>query len=438
MFSKFAEGKNCMKNILVVLPMPQDKSVLKNYTDCFNLHWLTDENFKFQQPKPFKPDSKFELVKYTERCSEYIKNNNIEGIFYSHDLASMVAGILCERHNLPGPSFESMFLANHKYYSRSNESSPIDFNYIDIETGEWNNNKEIYPCYIKPPTLMSSLLQFKIESKKDLQQVLDKIRPELLPWSNMFSPFFREYVNLKKYPLAVQNIVLAEELVTGAREFIIEGWTDKNGKAKIWAVTDSNYFGDAPHTIDYYMTPSRQSPESIKKMIDYSIDVVNIHGIKNGFWNVELWLKGGTYFLTEVNGRASSIWQKFYQGVYEKSLYKAMLHLCCGDIDLCLEETPYSSEKRELFGGQYHLSTFGEGKANLFLDFEKANLLDGYLMELCLDEDFYIRQLRTRGVRLAMFYLFGDDLTELASKARDLRHILLKQPELSPKVSSIK
>ncbi len=89
---------------MILLPNTRDKRNLpRMVSEEYKLHWMDDENFDYPHPK-----QGFDLRTYTEKCSDYIRNNRVDGIFYSHDLANIVAGVLCERHSILGPTLESI------------------------------------------------------------------------------------------------------------------------------------------------------------------------------------------------------------------------------------------------------------------------------------------------------------------------------------------
>ena len=176
-----------VKNVMVLLPTQRDREGLKNVGENYKLHWLSDENFDYPYPK-----DEFDMVEYTEMCSQYIKNNDINAILYSHDFANLVAGVLCERHNLPGPSLESIFLTTHKYYSRRNQPNTIWSDYIDLKTGEWGELSPTIPCYIKPASLMMTLHQHTIESVEQLDKNLSNLKIELPPLLRVCQKFFEK------------------------------------------------------------------------------------------------------------------------------------------------------------------------------------------------------------------------------------------------------
>ncbi len=418
------------KNILVILPTPRDKDGLKDIdTEKYNLHWMHDETFTYPNIR-----KDYDLVSYTEKCSDYISKNNIDGVVYSHDLANMVAGVLCDRHNILGPSFESMFLTNHKYYSRRKEPKPIWSDYIDLKTGEWGELTPTYPCYIKPACLFLTLFQYKIDNEEQMEKALETLREELPAWLEPYNKFFERYVDTEKYPHATKELVVVEQLVDKSHQHCIEGWFDPDGTLHIWKISDYVYYPNERESIDVYVTPSTESKDKQEKLINYAVETVKNHGIKYGFWNVEMWSKDdGWLTVTEVNGRSASVWHDLYKNTFDKSLYNAMLYLACGEAEKVYKESPDSDATvSDRVGCQFHVITYGEGKASDLLDFEYIRSIDETDVEVFPDENDFIKQNRTTGAWLARFHLFGNDYSELCKRADDLRERMLKKPELSP------
>ncbi len=414
------------KNIMVILPTPRDRNGLSDASDEYNIHWMDDDNFDYPYPK-----DNFDMVEYTERCSKYIEENNINGILYSHDLANLVAGVLCDRHDIDGPSLESVFLTNHKYYSRRKQPNTIWSDYIDLETGEWGELEPTFPCYIKPACLMMSLYQYTIETPEELEKALKELKKELPSLLKPYNKFFEKYIDLDKYPLANKNIVVVEELVENANQHCVEGWFDPEGNPHIWAISDQIYYPGKRKSIDVYTTPSVLPKDIKSKMKEYALQAVNAHGIDSGFWNVEIWRKGDWLTATEVNGRAASVWFNLYKHTFDISLYKAMLYLCCNEGEKCYNESPKSIDEKRI-GGQFHVITYGEGLAEEFLDFDYIQSVDEPEIEVFAPKGTKIEQKRTTGYWLARFHLFGEDYNQICKEADQLRENMLKQPELSP------
>lgn len=413
-----------MKNIQVLLPTSRDRNGLKSVGSDYQFHWMEDKDFDY----PY-PGTAFDLIKYTEQCSRYIEEHHIDGIIYTHDLSNLVAGVLCDRHNILGPTLESMFLSNHKYYSRRKQPSNIWSDYIDLDTGEWGELEPVYPCYIKPPTLTMSLYQYRVDSREEMDSILKKLREDLPPLLQLYNRFFERYVDLDRYPLAAKNIMVVEELVEDTEQHCIEGWFDSKGNPRFWAESDEIYYSGDRNSIDVYVTPSLLPPDVLDKMKEYALQIVKNHKINRGFWNVEIWRKGDWFTATEVNGRSASVWKDLYKGTYDFSLYKAMVYLCCGEDEKCLQESSKKFNGHKV-GGQFHVITYGEGKSEEYIDL--SDEIKDTEIEVMAPAGTEIVQTGTSGYWLARFNLYGESFSEIYERAQKIREMLLLKPDKSP------
>ncbi|MFB6204956.1 MAG: acetyl-CoA carboxylase biotin carboxylase subunit family protein, partial [Haloglomus sp.] len=416
------------RDVLVALPTDRDRAALRGAPPAdYQLHWVDDEDFAYPEPTPA-----FGMIDYTERCSRYVDRHDIDGVLYSHDIANLVAGVLCDRHDLPGPSLEAMFRTNHKYYSRQYQPESIWTDYIDLETGEWGDREPEFPCYVKPPLLTMTILQHAVDSPDELDTALNVIRREMPTWTDIFHEFFAEYLDTDQYPLATEDIVVVEKQMTDWTQHCVEGWVDPDGEIHVWAVSDQNYYSERL-AVDNYATPSRLPADTQQKLKEVAIGTVRRHGIEQGFWNVEIWRQDDEYTVTEINGRAASVWRTLYEGTFGSSIYDAVLHLSCNDGAQVAAEAPdITPGDPDRVGGQFHVVTFGEGAADELFDFAAARAMDQPDIEVFVDEDETIEQTRTSGVWLARFHLFGPDHDTILGRANEIRETLLKQPETSP------
>ena len=58
---------------------------------------------------------------------------------------------------------------------------------------------------------------------------LNNIRVPSLPFFQEYAEFFTKHFNLKKFPLAVKNIVVVEEFIQSKDQYYIESWVDSDG-----------------------------------------------------------------------------------------------------------------------------------------------------------------------------------------------------------------
>jgi len=200
-------------DVLVTCPSARDRKALTEIPG-YTFH-LLDAQLNARTPSP-----ECDILDYLERCRQYIRTHHIDAIYYSRDVADIVAAALCEEFGFPGPSVESVFLCLHKYYSRRNEPAPIRCQAIDLDDDHPPVTE--YPCYLKPPWLNLGILGFRLDCPDDLRRALTVARREYHSWSPLYYPFFRQYVDLQKYPLAVRDIMLVEECIDG-KQVTVEG-----------------------------------------------------------------------------------------------------------------------------------------------------------------------------------------------------------------------
>ncbi len=417
------------RDLMVLLPTDRDRAKLSDPPGEYRLHWFEDENFDYPQP-----GTEFDMVEYTERASDYVKTEDIDGVLFSHDVANLVGGVLIDRHDLPGPSLESVFLADHKYYSRKNQPNVPWFDYIDLETGEWGEYDVQFPAYLKPPFLTMTLLQYRVDTQEEYEEAMSVVRRELPKYTAPFKHFFETYVDTDEYPLATEDIMMVEEPLEDWTQHCVEGWVDPEGDIHTWAISDHNYYEEDSLAIDNYSTPSTLPSEAQEKLIDIAKEAITQHGFEQSFWNVEVFRLADRHVITEVNGRTASVWEPLYQGAFDTSVYEAIMHLAADRPDLVGEVAPdwQPDPSYETMGTQFHVVTFGEGPAEEYVDFEYADSITDTDIEMFVEPGDEIEQTRTSGFWVARFHLFGDDYGEMLDRADEIRTGILKKPEESP------
>lgn len=399
-------------DVLVTCPSQRDRIALAQI-EGYRFH-LPEAKLNARTPSP-----ELDLLAYIDQCRAYIRTHHIDALFYSRDVADLVAAALCEEFGFRGPSVESVFLCIHKYYSRRSEPSPIRCDYIDLRTE--NPRVATYPCYIKPPWLNLGILGFKLDSPDDLRHALTIARRDYGAWSPLYYPFFRRYLDLQKYPLATRDIMLVEEFIDGP-QVTVEGWVyDK--QAYIWAITDTNTY-PGTRVIDNFSLPSRHPAHIQEQLATHAKAAIHNVGLDNGFFNIEFWCHEDSVTLTEINGRAATCFYNLYRECLNSSVYEAGLALACG------RNPTVNTTDTGIVGGQFNFITFSEDWAGNLLDFGGARTLPQ--LTLYWSEGDWVKQMSEFGIVLAQIDLFGHSYAEIHAEAERLRRSLLKKPECSP------
>jgi len=404
--------------VAVLLPFQRDRDGLSDAPDGYQLHWLEDPQLSFSAPR-----SEFDIVAYTERCSDYIDTHAIDALLYSHEPANLIAAVLCERHGLPGPSLDAMLVSNHKALSRQAEPDPLASTVIDLETGDWDG-QPFYPCYLKPAYLWQSLFQFRIDRPQQLDDALTLLRRELPPHNRPYQEFFARYVDGARYPLVQRSIAVIEAFLDHREQHCVMGWSDAAGEAQLWGIYDRLFYPGAAHSADVSLAPSELPPDEKRDIFALSAELARRHGIRGGFWNVDLCRVDDRWRVIEVNGRAATVWHELHALAHGNSLFNAMLFLACGQQDRCRAETAAANAAGRV-AGQFHLVTEKEGRAGNLIDFPLANALTDTRVDLLVGPDQQVRQTSSAGFVLARFHLSGPDRATIRRRAEQIRERLL-------------
>ena len=382
------------------------------------------------------------ITAYIDRAVEYVKTNGINGVMAGHDLASLVAAAVNERCGLRGPSAESMFLCFHKYYSRKADESKLWFDYILLDSSSdkerWSK-KVRYPCFIKTPFLSGSNGHFCVRNEEEMETRLASLRQFTAPYFPVYKELFQSCIDVGKYPLAMENIIVVEELVEDADIHYTEAWFDDEGTMSIYAPVDEVYCTERKHSPFAWIVPSRQPEQVLEQFTEFSREVGKKFKLRNTFCSIEMWRRGSRLDLIEVNGRMSYTVACLYRAMWpDSTVHKAAVHLACGTPEKIVPPTLDSR-----VGGQFMVITYGEGVASEFVDFnylagdckrDGAISHDGPGAEVLVREDTIIKQTASAGKILARFSLYDVDYKTLISRAQAIMGKILLKPDLSPVV----
>lgn len=432
-----------MQKVLILLPSGTDRTKANKLDKGkYEVHLLyASDDAKDKQLPSYAYEPGF-LASYVDRAVEYVNDNRITAIMFSHDLSSIVASVVCKRTGLPGPSLESTFRCLHKYYSRKTAEGKLWFDYIHLDNPVENwKDKVCYPCFLKPPYLAASKGCFCIRSEAELVTALDKIRPLATPLFKWYSEFFRKYLDLEKFPLAVENIVVLEELVESSKEYTCEGWMDGDDTFTMLCIWDTFASPKNRETIISFVLPQFSLDDtSVQKLTKFTEDMVRRFGLRNTFVDLEAWKDGDKFTLVEVNSRISATEQSdCFKEISGMSVYEAAVYLACGEIDtMKKKKTVLASKDGDLILGSFRIRTWGEGKAKDFIDFDYArtgSASDGVYNNgglgalLFVSEDSQVKQTSSNGFPLGTFFINDDNANRMFERGKKIVDKILLRPE---------
>lgn len=413
-----------MKRLLALLPSPQDRLELALLAEKgIEAVYLDDPGWRSYAASL----QKFDPVELVRNAISMGRDMAVDGIFFTEDLVNFVGAVVGRELMLPTPSVEAMFRANHKFYSRSCELHPIRFQGFRLDQDEWMGQIP-FPSHLKPTSLFFSLLQTTVTNEQELASAVAELRDKLPAFARPYKELFGRHVDVDRFPLAAHDIFVVEEFVTCRSQHAVEGWTDAAGRHSIWAVSDNNYFPGTRSALENNSVPSRLSQLEAERVTRAAFEAIENIGIRNGFWNVELWvLPNDDIRITEINGRACVSMTPLYKYVLGKSQYAILAKLAT---NLPIEESDLAGMPNGV-GGMFAVSTNKRGHVRDLLDEEAFSLvqhLPGVVRTAQLfPGDAYIDWHQTGGRScLARFWLVGDSYREITAKASVIRARVLK------------
>jgi hypothetical protein len=347
--------------VLILLPNKNDRAeASKIDPKKYEIHFLhASDEVKDKKMSTFGYSEYLEkpgfLNNYVERAVEYVRKNGISGIMYGHDMSSIIASVVGEITGLPAPPLNSTFVSLHKYYSRQNSPDNLWYDYIDLDDSNESWKAKIgYPCFVKAPFLMFHKGCCAVENEAAMMKALADISELTLPFFIGYADFFHKYLDLKKFPLAVKNIVVAEELIHCKDQYYVESWVDGNGVCFTYTTAVECFCNQKEDIITGYVTPEFTLNENDGAAMAKRAEEAALRaGLLNTFFNVELWKIGNEFKVVEINSRCVSMSSATYTRMFGFSNYEAAIALACGKIDNIPKPTSVLYQQGEF---QFHYS----------------------------------------------------------------------------------
>lgn len=376
----------------------------------------------------------FDIMKYLERCREYIQQHDIQVVLATRDIPSLMQAQLSQEfQHLRGPSVESSFLCLHKYYTHQWLDFPSSQYAIVLLEREKDLSEQIeeidihFPWIMKPCTTACSSSIFKIYNNQEAENAIAFYREFVRDNLNYLLPFFQAYLDREKYQLINSHPILVEEYIDFPYKCCVDGCVN-NGEILIWGIFDSHYFASKRECFADFSFPSTL-PKSIQEKLDRAykkiVQKLIEYGFNNQFVDIEFFVSDkGEIKLLEINGRMIPISASLYRQCLDGGdSYTALISMAMG----FSAQTP---TQNGLVGGRFYITTFAKGLAKNLFDFERAsNILD---IEIRADPQQEIAETSANGFPLATVNLVGNSYAEINERANIIRRQLLKKPEFSP------
>jgi biotin carboxylase len=249
--------------------------------------------------------------------------------------ACMLAALVAERFGFPAPSFESLFLCQHKYYSRlqQREAAPEAtprFHVLNISRDPAPADLPLpFPVFIKPVKSYLSILARRIDTFPDLARAAAEARLRLAPLAKMFDGLLRASALDGDYRKIPGAALLVEELLSG-HQVTLDGYAYQ-GQVVPLGIVDSVFFPDSLsfQRFDY---PSRLPARVQQRMARIAERCIRQIGLDGTFFDIEFLYREAddSVWIIEINGRMSSQFAPLYRMIDGIDLYAMQLDMALG------------------------------------------------------------------------------------------------------------
>lgn len=249
--------------------------------------------------------------------------------------ACMLAALVAERFGFPAPSFESLFLCQHKFYSRlrQREAAPEatpQFHVLNISRDPAPGDLPLpFPVFIKPVKSYLSILARRIDTFPDLARSVAEARLRLAPLAKMFDGLLAASALDGEFRGVPGSALLVEELLSG-HQVTLDGYAFQ-GRVVPLGIVDSVFF---PGSLSFqrFEYPSRLSPRVQERMARIAERCVRRIGLDGTFFDIEFFYREGddSIWIIEINGRMSSQFAPLYQMIDGIDMYAMQLDMALG------------------------------------------------------------------------------------------------------------
>lgn len=249
--------------------------------------------------------------------------------------ASMLAALIAETFGFPFPSFESLFLCQHKYYSRlrQREAAPEAtprFHVVDISRPlEPSDIPLPFPLFVKPIKSYLSILARRLDTFQDLVRARAEAPLRLGPVARMFDGLVGVSTLDGRYQAVPASALLLEEPLAG-HQVTLDGYA-YGSQVVLLGVVDSIFF---PGTLSFarFEYPSRLPARVQERMGHIAERVIRHIGLDRTFFNIEFFYRqeDDSIRIIEINGRMASQFAPLYRMLHGIDMYAMQLDMILG------------------------------------------------------------------------------------------------------------
>ena len=320
------------ERILVVCPTPRDR-VHFSRPEIRKAH---DLEFRGTDEETHEPGfDGLQFLNETIRAIEGRRSTYRAVVGIDDFPACLMAALIAEAIGLPSPSFESLFLCQHKYYSRlhQREAAPDaipQFHLLDPSRSPHPSDIPMtLPVFVKPVKSYLSILARRIDTFADLSRTVEEARLRLPGIAEMFNGFVGASRLDKRFREISGSFLLVEEFLSG-HQVTLDGYVYERHVVPL-GVVDS-FFTTNGLSFQRFEYPSRIPAGVQERMAQIAERCIQRIGLDRTFFNVEFFYRpeDDAIRLVEINGRMASQFAPLYRMVDGIDLYAMQLDLALG------------------------------------------------------------------------------------------------------------
>jgi hypothetical protein len=280
----------------------------------------------------------FDALRFLTETIQEIRGRSadFQGVVGIDDFpACMLAAMIAETFRFPFPSFESLFLCQHKYYSRLRQREAVPeatprFHVVDISRPLVPSDIPLpFPVFVKPIKSYLSILARRLETFQHLVCVCAEAPLRLGPVARMFDALVAASALDGRYQAVPASALLLEELLAG-HQVTLDGYAYR-GQVVPLGVVDSVFF---PGTLSFsrFEYPSRLPPRVQERMGHIAERVIRHIGLDCTFFNIEFFYRqeDDSIWIIEINGRMASQFAPLYRMLHGIDMYAMQLDMILG------------------------------------------------------------------------------------------------------------
>ena len=367
-----------------------------------------------------------------QRMLDLVKKENITITFAEGDVSSILQTILVKDcPNLRGPSLESVFLCNHKIYTREillDDGTNIPYMPINVKQDAHEIENKVnssfgYPIIVKPCIDVLSSLMKRVHNKDVLHDALKKFN-KIPVTEEVHAHLFEKFICGDKYPLTKQPVVIAEEFIGDATNHTIECFV-QDGKVVPWTISDSIFWPSTPNIYYGMGCPSLLKPRIQTAMWDTATWVgENLirYGFKDQFFNLEIFVrKNGDFRALEINPRLSNTQCDQYKEIFGKRNGEALLEILQGK--KC--QTP--EHLNDCYSVAFFLISMAKGNTSDIVNYSALQSFPN--VRLKVPKDTYVEPLADGGVMFGTAHVTGKDFADCHAQIKMLRSAIFNDKQ---------